>query len=76
MSDDGLHGDGLANDGVYAASLAPLAQGTIVEFWIQSIDLQENKRVYPNVILPTDSARTANLLYQVDGNSYEGPNPR
>lgn len=76
MADDGLHGDGLANDGVYAASLAPFAQGTVVEFWIQSIDIRDNKRVYPSVILPTDSPRTANLLYQVDGNPYEGANPR
>lgn len=76
MNDDGLHGDGLANDGVYAATLAPLAQGTIVEFRVQAVDGRENERVYPNVILPTDSGRTANLLYQVDGNPYEGPIPR
>ena len=39
------------------------------------MDGRENERVYPNVILPTDSGRT-NLLYQVDGNPYEGPIPR
>src|SRR5690349_2441204 len=70
MLDDGAHGDGLANDGIYGAILPPQPSGTVVEFFLQVRDLENNLRTYPAVIPPTNSTRTANLLYQVDDGVY------
>src|SRR6266705_2065631 len=59
MFDDGAHGDGLANDGIYGAVLNPMSDGTIVEFFIKARDLENNLRTFPNV-QPPGSTRTAN----------------
>src|SRR5262249_25640519 len=65
MFDDGAHGDGLANDGIYGIILPTQVNGTIVEFSVQARDLENNIRVYPD-FTPGASTRTANPLYQVD----------
>jgi hypothetical protein len=57
MYDDGAHGDGLAGDGIYAAILPAQPAGTIIEFYLQAVDLESNVRVYPNVLPPTNSGR-------------------
>ncbi len=75
MVDDGSHGDGLAVDGIFGALLPAQPNGTVVEFYLQATDLDSNLRVYPKVIAPTNSLRTANLLYQVDDNEYTGAQP-
>jgi hypothetical protein len=75
MYDDGTHGDGLAGDGIYAAILPAQPAGTIIEFYLQAADLESNVRIYPNVLPPTNSLRTANLLYQVDEGTYAGSQP-
>jgi hypothetical protein len=75
MYDDGTHGDGLAGDGIYAAILPAQPNNTIIEFYLQATDLESNLRTYPNFIPPANSARTANLLYQVDSGVYSGPQP-
>lgn len=75
MSDDGQHDDGLAGDGIYAAVLPAHANATVVEFYLQAQDREGNLRNYPAVIAPTDSTRTANLLYQVDYGTYTGAQP-
>ncbi|HEY2951367.1 MAG TPA: CotH kinase family protein, partial [Verrucomicrobiae bacterium] len=51
--------------------------GTIVEFFIQARDLENNLRTYPNFLPPSNSFRTANLLYQVDipAFAYGGAQP-
>ncbi len=74
MFDDGLHGDGLANDGIYGIILPQQADGTIVEFYLTARDLENNLRTYPNVV-PSGGSRTANLLYQVDNTPYNGNQP-
>ena len=66
MFDDGAHGDGLANDGVFGAILPAQANTTIVEFYLTATDLENNTRAYPNWTVPGGNLRTANLLYQVD----------
>lgn len=65
MFDDGLHGDGSPNDGVYGAHLTARPNGTIVEFYVQATDSSSLARTWP---APTDTAGTqgANALYQVD----------
>jgi hypothetical protein len=75
MLDDGAHGDGLAADGIYAAVLPAWADGTVIEFYLQVQDLEGNTRIYPGVTPPTNSLRTANLLYQVDSGVYNGSQP-
>jgi hypothetical protein len=44
MADDGAHGDGLAADGIYGAILPAQPQGTIIEFFLQARDLENNLR--------------------------------
>lgn len=75
MFDDGAHNDGLAADGLYAAILPAQPNNTIIEFYLQAADLEGHVRTYPEVIPPTNSLRTANLLYQVDGSIYNGSQP-
>lgn len=66
MADDGAHQDGTANDGVYGASIPAHADHTIIEFFITASDATGHVRKYPDFVPPTDSGRTANLLFQVD----------
>ncbi|HWI59991.1 MAG TPA: lamin tail domain-containing protein, partial [Bacillota bacterium] len=75
MFDDGAHGDGLAADGIFAAIVPAQPTGTIMEFYLLAQDAEGNSRIYPNVIPPTNSLRTANLLYQVDEGTYSGSQP-
>ncbi len=65
MFDDGLHGDGDAQDGVFGAILPAQADGTVVEFYVQATDPGGRARTSPG---PTDDLgqQEANLLYQVD----------
>ena len=46
-----------------------------MEFYLQARDSKGNERIYPKFIPPTNSARTANLLYQVDEGAYTGSQP-
>ncbi len=75
MADDGQHGDGLPGDGLFGALLPPQPAGAIVEFYLEARDDSQQTRRYPDVIAPTDSPRTANLLYQVDPEDYTGHQP-
>ena len=75
MFDDGAHGDGLANDGVFGAILPAQANATIVEFFLTARDLENNLRTYPDWTAPGGNPRTANLLYQVDSGAYAGAQP-
>jgi hypothetical protein len=75
MFDDGAHNDGLPSDGIYAAILPAQPAGTVIEFYLKVSDLEGHLRTYPNVLPPTNSLRTANLLYQVDTGAYTGAQP-
>ncbi|HEY5913715.1 MAG TPA: lamin tail domain-containing protein [Verrucomicrobiae bacterium] len=75
MFDDGAHGDGLPGDGIFAAILPAQPVGTVIEFYLLAQDLEGHTRIYPNVVPPTNSTRTANLLYQVDDGVYAGSQP-
>ena len=67
MSDDGLHNDGAAGDGVYGVTLPAMADREIIEFYLSASD-GANIRTWP---APTDIGQVANLHYQVD----DAPNP-
>jgi hypothetical protein len=75
MFDDGAHGDGLSSDGTFAAILPAQPNGAVIEFYLQAQDLEGHVRTYPNFLPPTNSVRTANLLYQVDNGVYNGSQP-
>jgi hypothetical protein len=75
MLDDGAHGDGLAGDGIYGATVPAQLNTTIIEFYLQAQDLEGHIRAYPSFVPPTNSLRTANLLYQVDNGAYNGSQP-
>lgn len=75
MLDDGAHGDGTAGDGIFGAILPAQPVGTVVEFYLVAADASGNTRTYPKVVPPANSARTANLLYQVDNGAYAGSQP-
>jgi hypothetical protein len=68
MFDDGAHNDGLANDGVYGATLPAQAAGTIIEFYVRALDGQQRTNTWPAAARQLDGsfAQTANALYQVD----------
>ena len=71
MFDDGAHNDGVADDGLYAATLAPQANGTIMEFYVQAMDPAGLTRTWPAPAWETNNtfAQLANALYQVDDES-------
>ena len=75
MYDDGAHGDGLAGDGIYGVFMPPQANDTVIEFFLQATDKENNTRTYPVYGVTTASSRTANLLYQVDNGAYTGAQP-
>lgn len=78
MADDGAHGDVLAGDGIYGASLPVQASGTIVEFYVSASD-GALTRTWPAPVYGDDAAltpaQTANCLYQVDDTVYAGAMP-
>lgn len=73
MADDGKHGDGQAKDGVFGVSLPAHSSGRIMEFYLEAIDDQGNRRTFP---APVESGeQEANLLFQVVSGSYTGAQP-
>lgn len=64
MLDDGLHGDGLAGDRRFGATLPAQNEGAIVRFYIRARDAESQLRTYPA------TAPTPTLLYQVDDSAY------
>ena len=67
MFDDGAHGDGGADDGLYGGQLPPQPDGTIVEFYLEASDAGANARTWPvPSMVGGTQERVTNLLYQVD----------
>lgn len=64
MKDDGRRQDELAGDGIFGASLPAHADGTVIEFYVQSSD-GENSRTWPG---PSDEEgnHNTNALYAVE----------
>ena len=75
MFDDGAHGDGDADDGVYAGEIPAQADGEIVEFYVRAGDTGANSRTWPAAsIVDETPEQVTNALYQVD-NSYNADTP-
>jgi hypothetical protein len=67
MFDDGAHGDGQANDGLYGVELPNQPDGTVVEFYLEASDGSANSRSWPAPsIIDETPEQVTNLLYQVD----------
>ena len=84
MFDDGLHGDNLAGDGLYAATIPPHPANAVIEFYVGAADSGARTRTWPAAarnapdlgggVLPPENG--ANALYQVsDAAPYTGPQP-
>ncbi len=66
LGDDGQHGDGLANDGLWSAILPAQTNGAVVEFYLEARDQQGNRRSWPSPAVEDGvSIQTLNALYQV-----------
>lgn len=76
MRDDGLNNDGSAGDGLYGAVLAPKANGTLLEFYIEAVDVGSHTNTWPAAV---DSGgvrvQEANAFIQVDDEAYAGNQP-
>ena len=67
MLDDGAHGDGAPDDGVYGAEIPPHRDGTVVEFFIEARDAGGRSRTWPAPSLVDGEAeQVTNALYRVD----------
>jgi len=68
MFDDGAHGDGLSGDGLFGAVLPAMANGTVIEFYVEATDTSGLSRTWPAPTWNTNGtfAQLANALYQVD----------
>ena len=78
MADDGTHGDGVAGDGWFAATLPPQAPSAIVEFYLRAQDQDGLVRTWPAAVLDTNGlalGQLCNALYQVDTNVVAGDQP-
>lgn len=77
MFDDGAHGDGAANNGVFGIVLPPQADGTITEFYVSARDTASNTRTWPAAARQGDGsfAQTCNALFQVNDETYAGRQP-
>jgi hypothetical protein len=68
MVDDGAHGDGLANDGIFSADIPAQQDGAIVEFYVEARDAGAHVRMWPAPSLVDGTAQqVTNALYQVNG---------
>ena len=77
MLDDGAHGDGLAGDGVFGHMLSPMANGAVIEFYVQASDIGGNSRTWPALTREANGAvgQLANALFQVDDETISNPMP-
>jgi len=67
MFDDGAHGDGAPDDGVYGGEIPPHEDGTVVEFFIEASDAGGRSRTWPAPSLVDGNAeQVTNALYRVD----------
>jgi hypothetical protein len=72
MFDDGTHGDGAANDGIYGAAIPAQRDGMIVEFYIETRDALFYSRTWPAPsLIDGIPEQVTNVLYQVD-NTFDG----
>jgi hypothetical protein len=79
MFDDGNHGDGGLNDGVYGATLPQQPNGRILEFYVRAVDGGSRTSTWPAAGRDVDGVtplQTANAMLTVDDDPRTtSPNP-
>jgi len=79
MFDDGQHGDGVASDGTYGATIPPQPNDTVVEFFLEAVDRLGLTNRWPALPLQPRTRPIfrpdSQCLYQVDGSSYASAQP-
>lgn len=77
MLDDGTHGDGAVNDGVFGATIGARADKSVVEYYVEASDAGANVRTWPAPAQEVggDFQQVANALIQVDNEVYAGNQP-
>ncbi len=77
MFDDGAHGDGVAGDKIYGATIPAQGNLAVVEFYVQATDAQSQQRTWPAAAYDgtTLLGQVANALYQVDDTTTTFPQP-
>ncbi|MCP4194093.1 MAG: hypothetical protein GY768_26080 [Planctomycetaceae bacterium] len=63
MLDDGQGSDGLAGDSIFSATIPPQADRTVIEFFVEAVDVASNQRTWPAAT--SNQLQEANALYQV-----------
>ncbi len=84
MFDDGAHNDGVSNDKVWAATIPALADKTVMEFYVQAVDADNNTNYWPRVAYAAADQggalltpqTSANALFQVDDTVYAFAQPQ
>ena len=67
MADDGAHGDGLADDGLFGVAVPPHPDGTVIEFYVQATDGNGRSRTWPAPSrVDRQAQQVTNALYRVD----------
>lgn len=74
MMDNGLNGDGLANDGVFGVVLPAQSDLAVVEFYVEALDAGARARTWP-APTSTNGTQGANAVYQVTDEVYAGGQP-
>jgi hypothetical protein len=79
MHDDGLNGDAVASDGLYAAIIPAQANNSVIEFYVSATDAQNLTRTWPGpAIAAPDGAgptgQVVNALCQIDNTVYSPTN--
>ena len=67
MYDDGVHDDAQHGDGLFAAQIEALADGSVIEFFVEVADITGKTRTWPSACeVDGDMVQLANMLYQVN----------
>lgn len=81
MRDDGTAGDIAAGDSLYTAVIPAQANGSVIEYYIQSTDALGASRTWPAPAIASadtgagPTGQVANALFQVDNTAYTGTQP-
>jgi hypothetical protein len=77
MYDDGAHNDGIAGDGVFAATVPPQTNDAVIEFYVEAVDAGLRTNTYPAPAIDQNGVlgQFANALYQVDDRTYAFAQP-
>lgn len=80
MHDDGVSGDTAAGDSIYSAVIPAQPNNTVIEWYVQTTDLQNHSRTWPGPAIAAPdgvgpTGQVVNALFQVDDTSYAGSQP-